>query len=727
MASPLDILNKLGTQQQPPNNVDPAGETGIAEDPMGNTPLVDTRLLAMAGDQEAFLKRLWDEIERAENRRKNREQEWDVLLKEYMPIVSASGVAETVKVQVHFRNTHTKLGALFYRSPDIILTSADPGPAQDTQPAPDGISPPVQRADIIPIKQAVLKKKLGRDGIKANRLMDELLFDVLQYSGIGVAKVGYRCKQTTIQTPKMVPAPPTDVPGSILGLSNPQGPQMVPDPSGDTQPQQHTVWEEWYARRVAPKKALWDSTLTSTRFDEDASWTGMEFFLIPETVARQYQIAEAELTGLESDDRKYEDSRDSGTKQSGFCHLYELSLKASIWLPEADLHPEALLQVILVKGLKTKPAVFRADPNQSFDPQTGDITPDSLVGFPFVFLTIRDLADSCFPPPDSAYTNSDAKQMSTWRRQSIRIRDASIGKYVYDTDAFGNDEVEQLKNGDIGEFIGVSAGKLEKGVDKILAQTSKVSASNDDYRGFEGLKQDMNETLGIGSNQAGTATDTVRTATEADTVANAVNARNDKERERVIDFYLAMVRKFDSLLMRYMTTADYVEIGGEAAGPRMQSWNGTLISGKYLYDIAPDSQLQPDNAKDFQLTLQMYTVTAKDPLSNRLYVLRKMAQQRGWDPAKATVTPVPTPPRPEPPKVSITISAQDLVNPLTGPALVALLERMGYLTTPQPSQNQPPHGGAIEPAEAISQHLMSNSGGKPNAPGAVNHRAMEAK
>lgn len=731
MGSPLATLLSGGAGPQnsadQPQTVDPAGEAGIAETPMGDTPLVDDALMQAVGDPELFFKRLWEEIERSENRRKSRETEWDILLKEYMPIVSPSGAAETVKVQVHFRNTHTKLGALFYRSPDIIMTAADTGPANDQQPNPTGMGAPIMRADIIPIKQAVLKKKLGRDGIKANRLMDELLFDVLQYSGIGVSKVGYRCKQKEIQVPKMVPAPPPPaMPGAVLGLSQPppQGqPQMVPDPTGATEPQQHTIWEEWYARRVSPKKALWDSTLASTRFDEDASWTGMDFFLVPETVARQYQILESELTALEGDDRKYEDSRDSGSKQTGYCHLYEMSLKASVWLPEADLHPEALLQVILVKGLKTKAAVFRMDPNQTFDPNTGDITPDSLVGFPFEFLTIRDLADSCFPPPDSAYTNSDGKQMSTWRRQQIRMRDASIGKYLYDSEKFGNDEVEQLKNGDVGEFIPVIAGGLKDGVDKVLAQTSKITASQDDYRGFDGLKQDMNETLGIGSNQAGTETDTVRTATEANTVAQGVSARNDKERERVVDFYLSLVRKFDSLLMRYMTTPDYVEIGGESAAPRMQAWDGKVISGKYLYDIAPDSQLQPDSARDFQLAMQMYTVTAKDPLSNRMYILKKMATQRGWDPAKATVTPVPTPPRPEPPKISIALNSADLINPL----VVAMLEKMGYLTVPEASNVQPPHGGALEPAEAISQHLMSNSGGTPNAPGAANHRATEVK
>lgn len=692
---------------------------------------------------EEFMSLIWKQVEKAESRRKDREAAWDMLLNEYMPVVSPSGTAETVKVQAHFRNTHSKLGSLFFKMPDLVLIPDDPGPASNNMPDPRSALPqfagqplpPVSMEDVIAVKAAVLKKKLGRDGIKAERLMDELLFDVLQWSGIGVCKVGYDCTMKSL--PKMGPppapaaAPP--VPGSILGLSQPPAaptgppvPQMGPD--GQPMMEDVPIYEDWYGRRFSPKKFLCDPYLRSTRFEEDATWLAMDFYLTPKVAAKKYGIPEDQLNKAAEDDRVHQWSWDASAKPTGLVHCLELWLKSSVWTPDENPHPQAMNQLVLVYGMRAQPAVWRPSPDQEFDPNTGRITNDSLVGFPIKVLTIRDLADACFPSADSAFTNSDIKQMSTWRRQSIRIRDAAIPKYLYDASAFGEEEVEQLKNGDVGEFVPVADGRLKDGADKVFATTTKVASSPDDMRGFAGIKQDMQETLGIGSNQAGTETDTVRTATEADKVASAAQARADKELGRVIDLYLDIARALDQLLMRYMTTIEYVQIGGDEAGAKMQAWTGKMVSGKYLYEIAADSQLRPDNARDFQMDLQTYNMVAKDPLVNRAYILKRMFRRRGYDPAKVILPPQPPPPpKPEPLKLTLAITAADL----SDPAVLAFLKVYGQAPDPtmavKGDSMQPPHGGPADQADPISQHLMSNSGGKQNAPGADNHRESQVK
>lgn len=740
-----DLLSKLGNTSDLESKAKAADEIKeVGPGDVGPT-LTDKKNLGLVTLEasEAFMSLIWKQVEKAEDRRKSREASWDLLLNEYMPVVSASGVAETVKVQAHFRNTHSKLGSLFFKSPDLVLIPDDPGPANNVMPDPRSALPqfigqplpPIKMEDVIAIKAAVLKKKLGRDGIKVERLMDEMLFDVLQWSGLAVCKTGYLCTMRSM--PKMGPPPapiaPPAAPGSILGLSAPPpaetGP-MVPqmDASGQPLMEDVPIYEEWYARRFSPKKFLVDPYLRSTRFEEDATWMGMDFFLTPKVASEKYGIPEAELNKAAEDDRVHQWDWDSNAKSSGLVHCIELGLKSSVWTPDVNPHPQAMNQLVLIKGMRAKPAVWRPSPDQEFDPNTGRITDDSLIGFPYKVLTIRDLADACFPPSDAAHTNSDIKQMSTWRRQSIRLRDAAIAKYLYDSSAFGEEEVEQLKNGDIGEFIPVSDGRLKDGVDKIFAQTSKVTSTPDDARGFAGIKQDMNETLGIGSNQAGTETDTVRTATEADKVASASQARNDKELGRVVDLYLDVARAIDQLLMRYMTSIEYVQVGGEEAAAKMQAWNGKLVSGKYLYEIAADSQLRPDNARDFMMDLQLYNLTAKDPIANRAYVLKRLFRRRGYDPAKATVPPPPPPPPPPNPlKLNLTITAADLHLP----EVIAFLQVYGK--NPEPSmtvKGEPPtpeHGGPADQAEPISSHLMSNSGGKENAPGASDHRANQVK
>lgn len=672
------------TQQVLPANSDVGdGSVGGTVSTKTQTQLVTEE---MAADE---LSMWWKRIEKAEARIRARETAWDTLLDEYMPIVSKSGAAETVKVQEHFRNVHSKIGNLFYRSPDLIMTPDDPGPANNTIPNPmppqPGMPPPepLKMEDVIAIKQAVLKKKLGRDGIKAGRLMDELLFDILSNSGIGVCKVGYKCTFKAIQQPKMGPPVMPQQPGAILNLSQPpQQAPMVPQMDPMTgQPMMETVnvpvHESWYARRVSPKKYLCNHDLYSTRYEEDSTWQGHIFFISQKQAMKDFQLTEQEAQKATEDDRRHKYTEDQqGSESSGLVKCYEIYCKSSFFTEE--VHPDAYHQLILVHGLKEKVVVWRPSPDQTFGPD-GKLTQDSVLGNPIKVLTIRDLADSCFPPADSAFTNSEIKQLSTWRRQSIRIRDAAIGKYLFDSDAFDEAEVEQLKNGEVGEHIALKGGALKDGADKVYTTTAQVHSTPDDQRGFQGIKQDINETLGIGSNQAGVETDTVRTATEAEKVASASQARNEKERARVIDFYLDVARAVDQLLMRYMDANEVVQVGGEEAMARLQVWNGKLIQGRYLYDIAPDSQLAPDNAQDFNLTLKYFNIVAMDPLVNRAYLHRRLARMRGFDPAKV-------------------------------------------IATANMQMIQPPMGGPSQAGGTVNQHQASNSGGKPNAPGAPNER-----
>lgn len=451
---------------------------------------------------------------------------------------------------------------------------------------------------------------------------------------------------------------------------------------------------------------------------------GMEFFMSPKKAMKAFGLTQEEANKAAEDDRVHVYDDDKTSKSPGLVHGVELFCKASHFTDEA--HPQALNQLVLIDGIQNRPLVWRPSPDQDFD-EMGKLTKDSLIGFPIRILTIRDLADSPFPVADSGFTNSEIKQLSTWRRQSIQLRDAQIGKYLYDTGAFDDTEVTLLKSNEVGVFIGVQEGRLSNGADKIFTTTAQIHATTDDYRGQQLIKQDIDETLGISSIGAGTPLDTVRSATEISNVQSAAAARNDKEMGRVIDHYLDGARMIDQLLMRYADQEDYVEITGMDGAKRIQMWNNQMVSGRYLYDIAPDSTVRVDTAKDFQMDAQHWNLVAKDQQTNREYLLRRMARRRGLDPAKAVIpkSMVPPPPK-ENGKFTLTLKGEDLANPL----VVKMLVDQGIITEADAALNAtviPPPEGAADKADVISQHTASNSGGRENAPGSTSHRAAQAK
>lgn len=733
------LAEKADAGNQPvengPNDAQPTLQTKDvpqAPTPEGN-PMVTLPITSDDIDQ------WFQRIERSQNRRKEREQKWDVLIKEYLPTVERSGAPESVKMNLHFRNVNTKMGSLFYQKPDLILTSKDPGPANNQIPspmppgAPVGTLPPqpITMEDLIAIKQAVLNDKLGPEEIDAEELMDEVLFDPLAWADIAGVKVQYRCITKTVTQPKLITPPQPTQPGSVLGISTP--PQPIPDPSGATEDIPVTIYEEYQAKRISPKKILLDDALYTSRVSKDSTWIGMEFFMSQARAQKPPNegglgLTEDEAKAQGRDDRRAVYDEDSSAENSnGLVHGYEIFCFASVHGGN-NPHPKAINQLILVDGLKERAICWRPCVDQTFDPQ-GRLTPDSIDALPILTLTLRPLADSPYSPSDAAFTNSNIKQLTTWRRQSIKMRDSAQGRYAYDKGAFDDPEIDKLKNGEVGDWVGVEEGKLAGGIEKIITPISQAHMTQDDYRGMELLKRDHDEILGIGSTQSGTPEETVQTATQIAAMSTALASRNKKEQNRVIKFYLRMVRMLDQLLMRYATETDYVLVGGDEAKAKPMLWNNKLIQGRYLYDITPDSQLSADTEGDFRLTLQFYNLTAQDPLANRIYILKRLARMRNLDPSKAILPPPPPKPTTPRPNVSVTLKGEDIqtvTDPVTGQ--LKPVNQIAYdlvMSQPVPPVPQgmagslPPHGGA---GGAANKHEQSNTGKRPNEPGSVNHR-----
>lgn len=595
---------------------------------------------------EEQVKEWWDEIEASRKLTDELAKKWDILMKEYLPVVTEG--AEDIKAGIHFRNVHTKGPKLFLHNPELILEAG--GPLKDEMVDPvTGIAVTAENAAAI--FKSVLKKKLGRKGVNTKRMVGECIFDILAWAGIGCTKLGYKCTKKTIQEPRMVPDPtfvsPSPVYGSMLGISQtPQAPMVqATDPATGQpafDPTQVIIYEEWYWKRFSPKKFLRPADLTSLRFDDEAAWLGMEFFM-PEKVARSVLEIPDNVdlkTTSQGDDKVYQHNGEKSNQPAKLVHGVEIFYKASIKDP-SEIHPQAIRQLILLEADRTRAFVHRPSPDQTFD-ELGQLTPDSLVGFPFQIFTNRDLADSPNPPADTAFTNSAVKHINTHRRQSVAMRDVAIGKWLYDASAFTPDEIKAIKSGQIGMFIAVQDGRLSQGPDKVIAEIRKGDSGRDDFRTAQMLKQDIEETLGIGGVNAGNTEDTVRTATEISTSASALAERIEDEQGRILDDYLSGVEKFAALIQRYATDTDYIKWEGKDGLQQLSAWNKQSIAGKWAFEAKPDSQLRIDVARDRAQNLELLDRLAPYAgLINMKPVLKKVVTQFGHDAAEVVLPDMP--------------------------------------------------------------------------------------
>ncbi len=82
--------------------------------------------------------------------------------------------ADVVNVNVPFYTAENKQPNLFYTTP-LVQASAE---MEETK-------------ESAPMVQAILNKRLGRSGVNAKALMDQVIKDALVTAGMGASKIGY--------------------------------------------------------------------------------------------------------------------------------------------------------------------------------------------------------------------------------------------------------------------------------------------------------------------------------------------------------------------------------------------------------------------------------------------------------------------------------------------------------------------------------------------------------
>ncbi len=646
-------------------------------------------------------------IELARARRQREETLWQKLLDGYLPPPEA--FADTINSNIHFRNVESKKAQLFFQLPDLQVTAlenilglTDPETGQ-----------PVDAYSLLATKRAVLNKLLGRDHANVLATIHEALFDCLATSGVAATKICYEADFEP--KPQLVPGPEQPQVGSVLGL------QTVPTQT--TQIVDVPIYERWRWYRFSPKKLLIPHDWHSTRYD-DAPWLGMEFNLPLKEAIRRKLVAEDASGNVASDDTRFRHTGDTD-KDSPGPRVKGVEIWArAVQFREQVYHSELFDYLVIIDGAE-QPAQYKPSPYQDIGPD-GRLTADSMIGNPIHPIVLRDLSDTAWVPSDAAFTNPLVKQMNTWRSQDIKLRDANIPRFFYAESM--KDGVDKLQDLDVGQGVPIPDEKMMQGADKIIASVPKVERAQADVQGENSVRRDIDETLAIGSNQAGNVNSKVLSATEVATAQSNTNTRLQKERTVLIERYLVGCRKFDSLVQRFADQRDYVEIVGQTGAKKLQAWDKTLIAGRYAFDARPDSQLSNDAAAKRKDLLDYVNFMAKSQFTNQSELARVVALEFGQDPARMVTQP--EPPGPPPPNVSVKVDIADLAGP-AGQAALKILQQAGYQLTEQDlavaqanglivaakeqaqQAAQTMHGGAADKAEPISKHTSDETGAMP--------------
>lgn len=656
----------------------------------------------------------WGRITADRATRELRSRRWKQYMASYLPTRN-SDVIGSLKSNLHFRNCETKAAELWAQFPQLTLTPMEPlrnVPEVDAtgQPVigPDGKPKILDPYDVTALFREVLNKTLA--DANADLTIREAIFDYLQVSGVSPTIIHY---QSDVKYPPEQAAPAA-MPGSVLGLS---GANDV----GAAMP--IVVNERWLWEHFSPDRLLIPSDFNSTRYDT-APYLAMEFSEPDTPQARKYyKLPDNWKPNATQDDRSVAPKETTAPNKTPLIKGVLVWLKAAFYDPN-EPDRDVYYRLVLIEGMHDKAAIYEFSPYQEKDAR-GKLTYDSMIGNPIHPITLRVASDMAWIEPDAAFTDPLVQIKDKRIRNDEKLRQANLPRFFHAASLC--DDFDKLVTADTGQGVPI-ADDLMRQFGQLVQPIPHLEKAEADREGDIALDTALTQTLGIGPGQAGSATQTKRSATENAIIANAVNVRMKKEQTQLKEAVLAGVRKMASLIQRYKTTPGYVQIIGQDGTARLQAFTQAHLAFRYAIEALPDSQLTIDQESRTKRVMDTVNFTAKSAFVDQLALMRLVFTENGYNAAQLVKPPPPPPPpKPDLPNISYAFKAQDLAIPEVRQILAVAYPQLAATFSQPPSPEsllasaaenakvapQPQHGGAADKVDLLDKHTSQHTGQQP--------------
>lgn len=608
---------------------------------------------------------------------------------------SAPGTGDDISALLDYRHTEGSKASLFHRTPDVNLIPVDP---QDQAVPYDAI---------LPLREKALNHELGPERAHAKRALHKTLIDTITASGYLICEIGF--EQVTLPTSTMQPG--------MFGT--PAAPMQIDVP----------VWSRRFIEAVSSKRLVIPDDFYDTDFDK-SPWLGIKGVIPLATAKRLKWNLPADFSGTKTLDAesRYKDGGDTTDASEPQVEYTKIYYKASLY-DETVFNPDLYRCLILVNGVD-QPVWHRDSPFQTLTPQ-GALTDDSMIGNPIHVDTIRDLVDSAYVPSDLVIIEKESVELDRFRTTLVRNRRRRQPITLV------NDELGDIVVGKMTENAGpvpIPSQYFDgSNASRAVQVTQAATEPRDNYTAQNMIEHDVELAVGRSANQGGQYANKKVSATETKVVQANAGARARVDIDRVRDYFIRLVRKFDVVFQRTATQEELAKILGQQAAGLWEQWRA--LPGKYAYKIQPDSGRFTDSEEYRAQKVSEYNMFAQDPWMNPVELRKQVATALGYDAAKLVLPQLPPKPSSEA-KVSFAISLDTaMMNPQEMELALSLLEQNGYQIPPDlkqamllnaqlrqavaqlpAAQGQGPtgmqtHGGPAEKAPRVDKRSDDRTGG----------------
>lgn len=593
-------------------------------------------------------------------------------------------------------------------NPDWALTKTKTANLFSQVPAVRGEHENKKYAKAIPIFTKALNFEIGEKRSNLAVPMEEVLNDMVNASGVGAILVQYVARfesvdvpaESTIQTPNG-PMPVDQVPPDMLQ-------QLIDQKAIPVTKVQRPTDYRFSGSRISPGNLLWPSDFAGSNFD-DGDFIGHDGEMDWASAQLEFGLGEEDKdsvvggVGDRENDLRDNDVK-SGRTNVGKVHYTELFY----WRYRVDPQEKsfsAIWRLVYVQG-KEKPVKHEPWKGQRYNEQTRKY--QGACKFPIRVGTLTYISDHPVPPSDSQAGRPQVFDMRRSRSQMFLNRERSIPMRWFDVNRIDPMIQETIMRGNWQAAIPSNGDG-----NRSMGEIARASYPSEDFSFDNMTKSDLMETWQVGPNQMGTIRGGDQTAAEAGLVQQNFATRIGQERAKIAQLFLSTVEVMAGLMVLY---SDFPNLSDEEKQVLFQTWDLKTVLPELVLTIRPDSAIVLDSEQRIQRLMRFLNMTAKSGYVNPVPIIAEMAELSGVDPSEVLIQPTP---KEDEPNLSWRFSGKD---DLMNPVVVALLDKMGKLPTPENltaaknfllAAQQPP---APEPPPAQPMGQPGVEGAEPSGP-----------
>ena len=520
---------------------------------------------------------------------------------------------DTIAVNIDWAMTKAKQAGLFSQVPEARIDH-----------------PPQSLAPWIPRFQQVVNDKLKIAGIES--AMDEVMPDVINAAGIGVAIIAYEAITEDAEVPTADPLAmiPTD------GVEPPaNGMTTIP----------RVVDHRYVIQRVSPSDFLWPIQFTGSDFNS-APWLGRSGRVTWSEAVIRWGLTDDDKSKVVGEDKTQMDRLTHDVEKDKIAademvSFDEVFYKDFQYDPTAKSY-QTLHHLVFVTG-KEDPVIDEPWKGQKVDPQSGLVI--GSLKCPIQVLSLTYISDETIPPSDSAIGRPQVNEINKSRTQMIRQRERSLPVRWIDVNRIDPLISQSLMRGVWQNFIPVQGEGS-----RAIGEVARATMPQENFAFDRIAKSDLHEEWSVGPNQTGSGAG-VDTAAEANEIGRNFQTRIGRERAKVASFFCNITEVLGGLICLFEDPASL----GKGFDPK--------ISNGLAYSVLADSTLLLDVNQKLERLDNFVNKYAKSGFVSLEPVLKEIAVLSGLDPNDVIKAPEPKPP--VEPNISLRLTgAEDMMNPL---------------------------------------------------------------